>query len=122
MLLIEGRVKRGHQRGRRIGFRTINIPAPARSRKKDWGIYCSLVTIAGRVYPGVTHLGPAPMFRLRRPRCETHLLTIRHDVYGAKVKVRLLFKLREVEQFPTVRQLIKQIKHDVARAKQYFDL
>lgn len=74
------------------------------------------------MYPGVTHLGPVKTFSLRRRTCETFLLTLRRDLYGATVEKKLLFKFRDIEKFPTAKALKKQITNDIRAAKKFFGL
>lgn len=120
-LMIEGRVKPGRGRGKTIGFPTINIPVPRSIRRRQWGIYVSVVRVGDAVYPGVTHLGPPATFQLR-PTCETFLLTLRRQLYGQWVQKRLVLKLRDIERFPNVRLLKKQISADVRAARKFFKL
>lgn len=121
-IIIEGKVKNGLKRGRRLGWPTINIPVPKSIKKNQWGVYFSLVTIGGKIYPGATHLGEAKTFRLSRATCETYLLTLRQDLYGKKVSKKLIFKLRDVEDFGNVKNLKKQIQKDINQAKKFFGL
>ena len=121
-LTIKGKVKAGKRRGRKLGFPTINIPVPKKIKKKDWGIYFSLVRIGDKIYPGVTHLGPVKTFSLRPATCETHLLAVRHNLYHRLVEKRLIFRFREVERFPSIRQLKIQIKKDIKAARKFFGL
>src|SRR3989338_5520320 len=121
-LVIEGRVRPGRQVGRQLGFPTINIPVPRSIRKRQWGIYASLVRIGSSVYPGVTHLGPPKTFHLSRATCETFLLTLRRPFADQPVSKRLLLKLRDVEHFSSIKQLKRQMSADVRAAKTFFGL
>lgn len=120
-LVIEGRVKPGRGRGKTIGFPTINIPVPRSIKRRQWGIYVSVVRVGDTVYPGVTHLGPPATFQ-PRATCETFFLTFRRQLYGQWVQKRLLLKLRDIERFPNVRLLKKQITADVRAARKFFKL
>ena len=122
MLTIAGTIQGGKKRGRRLGFPTINISVPRSVAAADWGIYFSLTRIDGLWYPGVTHLGPPKTFSIRNATCETYLLTLTGDLYGKKITKKLIFKLREVERFPTVAALKQRIKKDVIAAKKFFGL
>lgn len=119
---IRGKVQNGKKIGSHIGFPTINVPVPRAITKDQWGIYFTLVTIDHRIYPGVTHLGPVKTFSLRRRTCETFLLTLRRDLYGETVEKKLLFRFRDIERFPTVRALKKQIIKDIKAAEKFFGL
>jgi riboflavin kinase/FMN adenylyltransferase len=121
-ITIRGKVKNGKKIGSRIGFPTINISIPRGITKDRWGIYFTLVRIDHHMYPGVTHLGPVKTFSLRRRTCETFLLTLRRDLYGATVEKKLLFKFRDIEKFPTTKALKKQIANDIKAAKKFFGL
>lgn len=105
-----------------MGFPTINIPIPGNIKKDQWGIYFSLVKIDGKFYPGATHLGPVKAFNPLKKTCETYLLTFHKDLYNEEVEKRLLFKFREVENFPDAKALKKQIKKDIKKAKKFFGL
>lgn len=123
-LTIKGKVKSGYRRGKRIGFPTVNITIPRglKIKKDQWGIYFSLVKIDGKTYPGVTHFGPLKTFSLRKKTCETYLLTVRQDLYHQNIEKKLIFKFREVEKYPTISALKRQIKKDVKAAKNFFGL
>ena len=121
-LVLSGKIKGGYKRGRRLGFPTINISVPHLVKKDQWGIYFSLVKIDDKFYPGVTHLGPPKTFSLSRATCETHLLTLRNNLYNKKIEKRLIFKFREVEKFLSIKDLKKQIKKDIKAAKNFFGL
>ena len=121
-LVIEGRIRPGRQVGRQLGFPTINIAVPRSIQKRQWGIYASLIKIGGGVYPGVTHLGPPKTFHLSRATCETFLLTLRRPLANQPVSKRLLLKLRDVEHFPSIAQLKRQMSADVRAAKEFFGL
>ncbi len=123
-LTIKGKVKSGYRRGRRIGFPTVNLPIPRglKLNKDQWGIYFSLVKIGDKVYPGVTHLGPLKTFSLRKKTCETYLLTLQTDLYDQEIEKKLIFKFRDIEKYPTIVALKKQIKKDVKAAKKFFGL
>lgn len=121
-LVLRGKVRAGRGQGRQLGFPTINIAVPSWIKKDQWGIYFSLIKIGGKIYPGVTHLGPPKTFRLNKATCETHLFILKTDLYGKSVEKKLIFKFRDVERFPTVAKLRKQIKKDIKAAKRFFGI
>jgi len=121
-ITISGKIKPGLKQGRKLGFPTINVPVPKSIKKKDWGIYFSLIRIGDILYPGVTHLGPPKTFSLSRSTCETYLLTLKKNLCNKKVEKKLIFRLREVEEFPNVAKFKKQIKKDIKAAKKFFGL
>ncbi len=121
-LTLKGKVKPGRKQGKKLGFPTINIAVSSAVKKNQWGIYFSLVKIGDKIYPGITHLGPAKTFSLSRATCETHLLTLKDNLYGKTVEKKLIFKVREVEKFPNAAKLKKQIKKDIKFARKFFGL
>lgn len=121
-LTLKGKVQGGKKKGKKLGFPTINIAIPRSVKKNQWGIYFSLVRIGDKLYPGVTHLGPVKTFSLFRKTCETHLLTLKTDLYNKTVEKKLIFKFREIEKFPNVVALKKAIKKDIKAARKFFGL
>lgn len=121
-LVLQGKVHAGKGQGKKLGFPTINIPVSKVVRKNQWGIYFSLVKIGDKLYPGITHLGPAKTFQLTRATCETYLLSLKGNFYNKPVEKKLIFKVRDIEQFPDIKQLKKQIKKDAKAAKEFFGL
>ncbi|MAF13436.1 MAG: hypothetical protein CMI53_00885 [Parcubacteria group bacterium] len=121
-LTLSGKVKKGKRQGKKLGFPTINIAVPNSIKKKQWGVYFSLIKIKEKFYPGITHLGPTKTFSLKGATCETHLLTLRQDLYNKTVEKKLIFRFREVERFPSIAELQKQIKKDIKDAKKFFGL
>jgi riboflavin kinase/FMN adenylyltransferase len=121
-LVVEGKVKNGRKISRLMGFPTVNIAVPRFIKSSDWGIYVSLVSFDGKVFPGVTHLGPPKTFSIRASTCETFLLSFSGDLYHKKITKRLLFKIRDIERFPNIRSLKKEIKKDIIKAKKYLGL
>ncbi len=122
MITISGAVIGGKKIGGKLGFPTINIQYPSGVAPRDEGIYCSLVWIGGKVYPGITHLGIIKTFTPHRRTCETYLLTMNGDLYGKQVTKKLMYKVRPVERFSTAAALVRQIKKDITIAKNFFGL
>lgn len=122
-LTIKGKVKKGRGKAtEKLGFPTINISIPPSIKKKQWGIYFSLIKINDKIYPGVTHLGPIKSFIPGLKSCETHILTLKDNLYNKSVEKKLIFKFRDIEEFPNFNALRKQIKKDIKDAKKFFGL
>jgi len=119
---IKGKVEVGRQLGRKIGFPTINIKVPKTVKKNQWGVYFSLCKIGSGIYPGLTHLGPSKNLSSNRVICETHLLTLKENLYHQVVEKKLLFCYREIKNFSHFNQLKKQLKRDRKIARKYFGL
>ncbi|HEX5476775.1 MAG TPA: bifunctional riboflavin kinase/FAD synthetase [Burkholderiales bacterium] len=114
---ISGRVAHGARLGRGLGFPTANIPlwrSPPLS-----GIFVVEVEKLG---PGVASVGRRPTVNpVDRPLLEVHLLDLDRDLYGRRLRVRFLEKLREEEKYAGLRELKAAIARDVDRAQEYFE-
>jgi riboflavin kinase/FMN adenylyltransferase len=117
---ITGRVVHGRKLGRSLGFPTANIPlrhAPPLS-----GVLAVRVHGLGTApRAGVASLGVRPTVEARgTPLLEVFLFDFDEAIYGRRVTVEFLHKLREEEQYPDLDALTAQIRADVARARDYF--
>ncbi len=117
---VEGRVVRGHERGRTIGFPTANLH-PQNRVIPAGGVYVTATLIDGAWRRSVTNIGTRPTFGDNtEPSIETHVLDWTGDLYGDVVRVRFLQRLRAEQRFASVAELQRQIDYDVARAESYF--
>ncbi len=114
---ITGTVVSGAGRGRRIGFPTCNlddteetVPAP--------GVYATITEWHGIKYGGVTHIGPIPTFGIDALSIETHLFAFKEDVHGETLEVAFVKRLRGVEKFGSVEDLVSRIAKDCFAAKE----
>jgi riboflavin kinase/FMN adenylyltransferase len=72
--------------------------------------------------PGVASLGVRPTVRAGgAPTLEVHLFDFDRDIYGRRVQVRFLHKLRDEEKYPDLATLTAAIARDVAAARGYFE-
>jgi len=120
---IDGRVVRGAQLGRQLGFATANIRIK-HERPPLHGVYAVEVKgLAEGPHAGVANLGYRPTANfVVRPLLEVHLLNYCAEIYGAHLNVRFLHKLRDEIKFPGLDALKTQIACDVAAASAYFQL
>jgi riboflavin kinase/FMN adenylyltransferase len=118
---ISGRVVHGDKLGRDIGFPTANIQLK-HNRPPLMGIFAVEVAgLNGRPLPGVASLGKRPTVKGADavPVLEVHLFDFAADIYGRRVRVDFLKKLRDEEKYPDLDSLVAQIHRDVAEAKTY---
>lgn len=121
---VRGRVARGDARGRDLGFPTANLdpesevlPAP--------GVYAGHLRLlddgdpaAETVLPAVTNVGRRPTFKEgTEVLAEAHAIDWSGDLYGRRVEVSFLLRLREERKFPDVEALRRQIAADVDEAR-----
>lgn len=119
---IEGRVCRGFQRGKTLGFPTANL-ALTDLLHPPMGVYLVEGRINGHWLPGVANVGHNPTFGGRdEPLLEVHLLAAMDDFYGRVIRVRFHKPLREQRRFSGVPALVEQIREDVRVASDYFNV
>ena len=118
---LSGPVVRGEQRGRQLGFPTANI-AVTNSDKlvPRAGVYAVYGWIGGVGIPGLLHLGPRPTFKASPPSVELHLLDWSGELYDRTAGVDFCARLRDVRQFPSVDELVQQLRRDEAAARELF--
>jgi riboflavin kinase/FMN adenylyltransferase len=113
---ISGRVVKGFQRGRTIGFPTANL-RPRTGLLLPNGVYAVRVEVDGQCVPGVANIGMNPTFGLDRKTLESHLFDFTDDLYGRRIKVNFVEYLRGERKFPSIGELMKQIQEDAQRAR-----
>ncbi|AHY46704.1 ribF: riboflavin biosynthesis protein RibF [Rubrobacter radiotolerans] len=113
---VPGHVVPGDRRGRTIGFPTANVLPPKDLLVPARGVYACCVTLGGEVYPACVNVGVAPTFGERESRIEAHLLDFEGDIYGEKVSVEFVERIRKEKRFGDVEELVAQIRRDVEEA------
>ena len=117
---VEGRVVRGAERGRQLGFPTANLRPDNRVIPRA-GVYVTATLIDGAWRRSVTNVGVRPTFEKEaEPSIETYVMDWGGDLYGDVVRVRFLHRLRDERRFASVEELKRQIDADSARARNYF--
>jgi len=116
---LAGRVVRGDQRGRQIGYPTLNISlGPERKLLPPDGVYAVQVQTPQGPYAGMLNLGPRPTFGDPGRRIEAHLFDVSHDWYGATVRVDFVRHLRNTKAFAGIDDLRTQLAADEAQARE----
>jgi riboflavin kinase/FMN adenylyltransferase len=118
---ISGRVVRGDRLGVQLGFPTANVRLE-HNRPPVMGIFVVEVQgLAPAPLPGVASLGVRPTVKAGgAPTLEVHLFDFDRDIYGRRVQVRFLRKLRDEEKYPDLATLTAAIARDVETAKAHF--
>ena len=117
---VEGRVVRGRERGRTLGFPTANL-LPRNRVIPRAGVYVTATLAGGAWRRSVTNVGVRPTFEAgAETSVETFVLGWEGDLYGDVVRVRFLRRLRDEMKFASVGELKRQIERDVGRAEEYF--
>jgi len=116
--VIEGRVVRGKQLGRTLGYPTANIRLQGREPAL-MGIYATWIHGVGNVpIAGVSSLGTRPTVNGREPLLEAHLFDFDGDLYGKHLRVEFVCKLRDEEKFDDLAALVQQMDRDAAQARE----
>jgi riboflavin kinase/FMN adenylyltransferase len=123
---LSGHVVHGDKLGRELGFATANIPLGA-GRVPLRGIFVVEALGAGAFaqgsmpWPGVASVGVRPTVKANGAALlEVHLFDFSEQLYGRRLEVSFLAKLREEEKYEGLDALRAAIARDVARAKDYF--
>jgi len=118
---ISGRVVDGDKLGAKIGYPTANVQLK-RFKAPLSGIFVVDVEGLGAApLPGVASLGVRPTVKERgRPTLEVHLFDFDDLIYGKRITVRFLQKLREEQKFADLDSLVAQMRLDAVAARDYF--
>jgi riboflavin kinase/FMN adenylyltransferase len=117
---IRGTVVSGRNRGAKLlGFPTANLALQDELCPKT-GIYAVTVEWDGRALEGVANIGYSPTFDDHLFTVEVHILDFKHDLYGEKIKINFLKRIRDEEKFASLEALKAQIHRDIAVAREIF--
>ena len=112
-----GRVRRGQQFGRTLGYPTANL-ALQRKVVPLWGIFAVRVFGAGLAdHPAVASLGTRPTINGTDPLLEVHLFDFAGDLYGQYLSVDFVRRLRDERKFESLDALVEQMHIDAAQAR-----
>ncbi len=114
---LTGTVVEGDRRGRAIGFPTANL-AVDNELIPFTGVYVTRLVVDGRPLPSVTNIGSRPTFPGAGNAVETHVLGFDGDLYGRRVALRFVERLRDERRFAGREELVDQIRADVEQARQ----
>ncbi len=128
---MRGRVVRGEQLGRKLGFPTANLRLARRQTPMD-GIFAVRVhgvdpgaglggvashAEGGRGLAGVASLGTRPTVGGTRPLLEAHVFDFAGDLYGREIEVEFIARLREERKFDNLDAMVVQMHQDAADAR-----
>ena len=108
---IEGRVVKGEQMGRKLGFPTANIHY-LNTIIPDNGIYAGWVKFNNKIYMSAISTGYRPQFKGKKRFLEAYILNFSGDIYGTRIKVSLVEKIRKEKVFSDIDKLKKQMSLD----------
>lgn len=110
---LEGYVEHGRHVGSSIGFPTanLNVAVGGKMQPTD-GVYAMKAIVGGNSYDAMGNLGGQPTYGLRNKTLEVHLIGFEGCIYGERMRVQFLKRLREVRQFRSQEELVCQLRKD----------
>ena len=115
---IEGKVIKGKSRGKALGFPTANIETE--NEIIPPGVFITTAWIDSKSFPSLTNVGNRPTFNPQETIIESYIINLNKNLYGEKIKINFIKKIRDEIKFKTPDDLSQQIKKDLEKAKDYF--
>jgi riboflavin kinase/FMN adenylyltransferase len=112
-----GEVVHGRERGRKIGFPTANLLAETECIPPD-GVYATRVVVNGQAFGAITNIGMRPTFAEKERSIESHIFDFERDLYGQRIKLEIIDRIRPEQKFESAQALAAQIATDVRRVKE----
>jgi riboflavin kinase/FMN adenylyltransferase len=113
---MSGRVVRGDQLGRQLGFPTANLRV-GRHKPPLRGVYAVRIRGLGQVRAGMASLGTRPTVDGTEMRLEVHIFDFDEDVYGRHIRVEFAHRLRTEKRFDNVGLMTEQLHRDGRTAR-----
>ncbi|HVW66792.1 MAG TPA: riboflavin kinase [Candidatus Peribacteraceae bacterium] len=106
----------GSGRGKDLGIATMNLELDSVPSELTEGIYACFVMFDGKRYMAGMHYGPRPVFKDTRS-CEIHILDEWIEKTPDALEVLVVGRIRDVADFPSVDDMLKQIEDDIANVR-----
>jgi riboflavin kinase/FMN adenylyltransferase len=116
---VKARVVKGAMRGRQLGFPTANLPC-SRHSSPLCGVFVTKVHFDHKTYFAATNIGTRPTIDGENRIIEAHVLDFSGNLYGKKIEVEFLHKLRDEKRFSSIDLLIQQIECDIEQTRDFF--
>ncbi|MDB5108053.1 MAG: ribF [Candidatus Binatus sp.] len=114
---LHGPVVHGRERGRTIGFPTANIDSETECIPPD-GVYATRVILDDGAYPSITNIGIRPTFAEKTRTIEAHIFEFTRDIYGDRIKLEFVERIRPERKFDSPDALRSQIALDLNKARE----
>jgi riboflavin kinase/FMN adenylyltransferase len=117
---VYGTVIKGQQLASRLGYPSANIEYPEEKIQIPHGVYYVTVEIEGKTYNGVLNHGFAPTITNESTlKTEVHILDFNKNIYGEKIKISFVTKIRNQMKFENIEKLKAQLLRDKAFVEIY---
>ena len=110
MIDIEAEVIHGKKIGRALGFPTANMSLEGYDVER--GVYRSTVMIDGVEYRAMSNVGIRPSVGGKEVLLETHIIDFKGDLYGRRLRVTLIERIRDEKRFASISDLKEQLQRD----------
>jgi riboflavin kinase / FMN adenylyltransferase len=115
---VTGTVVRGEGKGRKLGFPTANLDVGSTDKLiPHEGIYAVRAALRDRIVDGVLHLGPRPTFAGLPPSVELHIFDFDGDLYGHRIRVDFVERIRDIAAFASVDALVRAMEADCEESR-----
>ena len=111
-LTLSGKVKKGVGRGTALGFPTANIEPEKNVLVPASGVYAVRVAFSGKTYNGMMNIGRSPTFDDAGFGLETHLFNYKGSLFGKRIHIHFIERLRDEKKFKSAGALISQLEKD----------
>ncbi|MGD1996340.1 MAG: bifunctional riboflavin kinase/FAD synthetase [Anaerolineae bacterium] len=114
---LAGTVIRGRGLGSTLGIPTANLEPPESRLIPANGVYACFARAEEETWPAVVNVGVRPTIATDHLTVEAHLLGFEGDLYGERLELDFIARLRDEEVFPSLNALVAQIRDDIASAE-----
>jgi riboflavin kinase / FMN adenylyltransferase len=115
---VDGIVVRGEGRGRQLGYPTANVHTDRYVAIPADGIYAGYAVLNKQRLPAAISVGTNPTFEGRQRTVEAYILDFDEDIYGVELGVEFVERLRGMEKFDRIEDLVEMMGHDVERTRE----
>lgn len=113
----------GRRVGNTIGFPTANISPEGYLILPRNGVYITKTLLDEKLYKSMTNIGYNPTFEAEKKlTVETHIIDFERNIYGSRIEVFFLKKIRDEKKFNSIEELKDKIKSDREKAREFFDI
>lgn len=114
---VTGFVIEGANRGKKLGFPTVNLKYPVEKVEVKKGVYKVNCLVGEEKFVGIANYGPRPTFNEPSNVLEAYIDGFIGTLYGRSVTIEFVEYIRETQKFESQEQLISQLKLDLKQAK-----